>query len=70
MSPPRTELGCNEIGIPVVTREPPRCGEHREVVVAGEPVTLVDAQGAKLTGRRLTYDMKSGAARLAGSATS
>ena len=41
-----------------------------QVVVAGDPVTLKDAQGAKLTGRKLTYDMKSGAARLAGGSAS
>jgi lipopolysaccharide export system protein LptA len=37
------------------------------VVVTGEPVTMKDPQGAVLTGRRLTYDMKSGAAKLGGS---
>ena len=37
-----------------------------EVLVTGNPVNMKDAQGAVIRGRRLLYDLKSGAARLLG----
>ncbi|MGE0639127.1 MAG: LPS export ABC transporter periplasmic protein LptC [Thermoanaerobaculia bacterium] len=37
-----------------------------ELLVSGSPVRMKDAQGAELKGRRLLYNMESGAARLLG----
>ncbi|MEO8277643.1 MAG: LptA/OstA family protein [Thermoanaerobaculia bacterium] len=38
------------------------------IELTGEPVTIQDDTGAKLTGKRAIYDLKTGAARLAGAA--